>query len=657
VFLLTGHRDLAESYPMCGICGFINPEASCSAEDLLGTARAMCDRIIHRGPDSQGQWADPDFGIALGHRRLSIIDLSPAGNQPMTSPHDRYVISFNGEIYNFKEIAALLEAERKAPVWKGHSDTEVVLAAMEAWGVERALRVFNGMFAFVAWDKQEKRLIAARDRCGKKPLYYGWIGGVFMFGSELKALRAHPRFSADIDPASLAFFLNHSYIPVPHTIFSCVKKLPQGSYFILDRKEITQRGAPAVLAYWDVRETFAAARRNAFSGTREDAVTRLDELLGDAVRLRMIADVPLGAFLSGGVDSSLIVSFMQRESLSPVKTFTIGFPGECSDESAQARAIAGHLRTDHTEIQVTAKDALAVVRRCAKMYDEPYADDSQIPTWLVCKNCRDHVTVALSGDGGDELFAGYESYRSVMRNWPLLAIIPPAFRKIAASVIGSGTAAGNRGGLKNRRVAEKLRCKDFAEYYQWYMSFNKTGQHPLLASSPPCSSAFSRKRSGSILQKMLITDFVTFLTDDVLAKVDRASMNTSLEVRNPLLDYRIIEFAWTLPHRFLTNRNTGKLLLRSLLYRSVPRSLAERPKASFGIPLSQWLRTDLRSWADELLDETRLRRQGILDCGAVRTLWREHTGDTWDHGRLLWNILMFESWHAEWMEGRSCEGA
>jgi asparagine synthase (glutamine-hydrolysing) len=637
---------------MCGICGFIDPGASAPAEMLLSTVKAMCDRIAHRGPDNQGQWADPGFGVALGHRRLSIIDVSEAGNQPMTSPGQRYVIVFNGEIYNFREIAGLLEKEKKAPRWRGHSDTEVMLAAFDAWGVERSLGRFNGMFAFVAWDTKEKRLVAGRDRCGKKPLYYGWTKGIFVFGSELKALAVHPAFSADIDRSSLAFFLRHSYIPSPQSIYANIKKLPQASFFSFGYGEIQQHGLPVVRTYWNVEETHAAAQKHPFIGSAEEACDRLEELLTDSVRLRMISYVPLGAFLSGGIDSSLIVSLMRKASSSPVKTFTIGFPGEPFDESGPAAAVASYLGTEHIALRLTAKDALDVVPRIPELYDEPFADDSQIPTWLLCRHCRDHVTVALSGDGGDELFAGYDSHRRVLQNWPLLSAFPGPIRSgVSLFIDMMEKITGGKTRLFSRRQSGKWKAADFEDYYRWYMSYDKTRERLTLFDAPAPRTVFDVRRTGSLLERMLITDFETFLTDDVLVKVDRASMNVALEVRCPLLDYRVIEFAWSLPPSLLTTKTTGKLLLRRSLYRHVPRHLVDRPKASFGIPLSQWLKTDLHDWAADMLAPDRLHKQAVFDVATVQRLWETHCRGNGDFGRLLWNIVMFEAWHSVYMRG------
>ncbi len=638
---------------MCGICGFIDPSLRLSGESMQTITKSMCDSISHRGPNAQGQFFEQSYGIAMGHRRLSIIDTSNAGSQPMDSFSGRYTIVFNGEIYNFLEIRSTLEKEGKQIPWKGHSDTEVLLASIETWGIERSLSLFNGMFAFALWDKQEKTLSLGRDRCGKKPLYYGWNNGIFLFGSELKAILAFPGFKKNINSEALKFYLNHSYVPSPSSIFEGISKLPQASYCSLTFDEAKRGATPAVKTYWDIPGIFTRCKSNIFKGSESEAVDILYNLLSDAVRLRMISDVPIGAFLSGGIDSALVVSLMQRISSTPIKTFTIGFPGERFDESAQARAIADYLKTDHSEIPLSAADALNVVGQLADIYDEPFADDSQIPTWLVCKNSREKATVALSGDGGDELFAGYESYRRVMKNWPFFAGIPAPLRGFIATMMRqfsqlrrqSGTAA-----IRTTRNIARMKTADFSDYYKWYMSYNKSNV-PLLASAQhEAVSGFDRPVSGDLLGTMQYIDFKSFLTDDVLAKVDRASMNVSLEVRCPILDYRIMEFAWSLPGHLLTTKTTGKLLLRRCVSRMIPQALIDRPKSSFGIPLSSWLRTDLHSWAADLL-QSQAMRDGLFNHEAVMTLWKQHTDQTWDHGRLLWNILLFLQWHTRYYQG------
>jgi asparagine synthase (glutamine-hydrolysing) len=636
---------------MCGLCGFIDPLSQTPDFQLRETALAMCNRIAYRGPNAQAAWTDQTHGVGLAHCRLSILDLSDAGKQPMVSASGRYVIAFNGEIYNFKEIVALLENERKSPAWRGHSDTEVLLAAFDAWGVESTLPRLNGMFAFVAWDMKTESLYAGRDRVGKKPLYFGWSEGVFLFGSELKALAAHPKFSTEINMSSLAFFVNHSYVPSPDSIFSSFRKLPQGCFFEMTGADLSRRSLPSVRSYWDPEIAFEKAHANPFRGSFSDACSQLESLILDSVRLRMVADVPLGAFLSGGIDSALVAAVMHDTGTGPVKTFTIAFPGEPFDESGSAALVARHLNTEHTEIPVTVSDALGVAPRLAEIYDEPFADDSQIPTWLVCKHSSRHVTVALSGDGGDELFAGYESYRRVMRRWPALSAIPPFARKtIAATLsayansIGGHSVSSQHRAVSALRQSRKLACIPFEDYYQWFMSYNRTGANLFVSPQTLASSAFGKHRRFGLLDNMRLTDFRTFLTDDVCTKVDRASMNVSLEVRCPLLDYRIVDFAWSLPPRLLTLPTEGKLLLRSLAYKHVSRELLDRPKASFGIPISSWLRTGLFGWAGDLLEEGRIRRQGIFDPAAVSLLWRQHQSGAFDWGRLLWNLLMFESW-------------
>lgn len=640
---------------MCGIAGFLGPDAL-NRDDAFRAVRAMTDAIAHRGPDDEGVWVETETGVALGHRRLSILDLSPAGHQPMQSACGRYVVVFNGEIYNFRELRAeLVSAGHR---FRGHSDTEVLLAAVSEWGVRRAVERFNGMFAFALWDCGERLLHLARDRGGEKPLYYGRAGRTWIFGSELKALRAYPSFDMPIDRDAVALFLRFGYVPAPYSIYRGIRKLAAGMLLTLRPGD----GDATPLAYWSARDAAERGAADRFQGSEQEALDELDDLLRDAVKLRMEADVPLGAFLSGGVDSSTIVALMQAQSTRPVRTFTIGFHEPKFNEAEHARAVAVHLGTDHTELTVTPKEAMDVVPRLPTLYDEPFADPSQIPTFLVSQLTRRHVTVSLSGDAGDELFAGYRRYRTGRGLWRRVGAIPHPARRAAAAALGilprtgvpnatiaalTGRWTGKRSlGERLRQVAEILPVDSAAKLYEYQMSYWKDPAAVALGATEPVSAfaGMDAWRVDGQIEQMMGLDLVTYLPDDILVKVDRASMGVSLEARVPFLDTRVIEFAWRMPMSLKIRGGEGKWLLRQLLYRYVPRQLVERPKKGFDVPVGEWLRGPLRQWAEALLEEPRLRREGMLDPEPVRAKWAAHlSGRTsWDYD--LWAVLMFQAW-------------
>jgi asparagine synthase (glutamine-hydrolysing) len=593
---------------------------------MARVVRGMCDALVHRGPDDSGEWIDAAAGVAIGFRRLSIIDLSPAGHQPMLSASERFVGTLNGEIYNFNELRQELRAD-----WRGHSDTEVLLAAFDAWGVARAVQRFNGMFALAVWDRQERRLHLIRDRMGVKPLYYGFAGfagQTFLYGSELKALRRHPEFSARVDRRAVELYLRYMYVPAPSTIYEGISKLMPGTILTFDP---ATRGIETT-TYWSARDAATRGAEHRFQGTEEDASRELETLLRDAVRLRMIADVPLGVFLSGGVDSSVVTALMQAESTVPVRSFSIGFEDDAFNEAHHAAAVARHLGTSHTELTVTERDALEVIPRLPSMYDEPFADSSQIPTHLVSALARKHVTVSLSGDGGDELFGGYRRYFLGQRLQRGFTLIPPPLRR------GVGLALGAIPDRRVAKVARTLRANDPDRLYMELVSHWPTAEESVMADRS------TWPRLDDAIERMMYFDQVSYLPDDILVKVDRASMAVSLEAREPLLDYRLVEFAWTLPLSMKVRGGKGKRVLRRVLYRYVPEKLIERPKMGFGIPLGRWLRGPLREWAESLLDPKSLR---WVDAPAVCAAWNEHLRGKRDWNFHLWAVLMLHAWLRE----------
>jgi asparagine synthase (glutamine-hydrolysing) len=642
---------------MCGIAGLLTPP-SATAEELSSWAQRMADAIRHRGPDDEGVWVDAAAGIAFGHRRLSIVDLSPEGHQPMASANGRFVLSYNGEIYGFDRLRDELAAEGHS--FRGHSDTEVLVEAIARWGLTAAVGRCAGMFAFSLWDREQRTLSLVRDRLGIKPLYYGWVDGTLLFASELKAMRAYPRFRAAVDRDALTACMRYGYVPAPATIYERIHKLPPGTILTVHAGRSPAAAEP--VPFWSAREVAERGTRDAFPGSDIDAIDELERALREVVRQHMVADVPLGAFLSGGIDSSTVVALMQSVSPRPVKTFSIGFREPEFDEAPHARPVAAHLGTEHHELYVSAADALEVIPNLATWWDEPLCDPSQIPTFLVSKLTRGFVTVSLSGDGGDELFAGYPRYALALDQWRRIGAIPTPARALAGSAAGSikARAGGARSstsllpalGDSVLRRMELLSTESLdALYRNRFMSPWDDPESIVIGGKERAGPFADRSLARSIpspLDRMQFYDLVTYLPDDILTKVDRASMAVSLEARVPVLDHRIVELAWRFPERMRVRNGVAKWVLRQVLDRHVPRRLIDRPKMGFGVPIDRWLRGPLREWGEALLDEGRLRREGFLDPARIRRRWTEHLSGRRRWHYSLWHVLMFEAWLERW---------
>lgn len=646
---------------MCGIAGILEKSPATRPEDLSRICGAMADAAHHRGPDDHGVWIDAAAGIALGHRRLSVIDLSPAGHQPMASSSGRTVISYNGEIYNFAELRRDLQSAGVS--FRGASDTEVLVEACEHWGLEDTLARLIGMFAFALWDRDRRRLTLARDRLGIKPLYWGETGGTLLFGSELKSLRAHPAFSAPLDMQALAGYLRFGYVPTPLSIFQGIRKLRPGTFLHISAGDDPREYASEEHVYWDAADAVRSGLNDPLDLDDDAAADALEDLLSKAVGQRMIADVPLGAFLSGGIDSSAVAALMQAQSSRPVKTFSIGFREKEFDEAIHAKAVARHLGTDHTELYLDSGHAREVIPRLPQIYDEPFADSSQIPTYLVSEMTRRHVTVSLSGDGGDELFAGYNRHVFAQGAWNRIAKTPSWMRTIGAWAVNRLSpdawsrlgrhVPGNRVppqlGHKLHKLADVLALPP-QEIYRGLIS---QWHHPPLKApdiafdTGPLFDHASWSVAPDFLGQMQYLDTVTYLPDDILSKVDRASMAVSLEARVPLIDHRVVEFAWRLPAHMKIRDGRSKWLLRHVLARHVPNSLFERPKMGFGVPIGDWLRGPLRDWAEDLLSRDRLTSDGLFDADRIRHSWQQHLSGQQDCQHPLWVILMFQAWRDE----------
>jgi asparagine synthase (glutamine-hydrolysing) len=636
---------------MCGITGCFARVPDTDAALLEATVTRMATTLRHRGPDDAGTWIDAAAGIALGHRRLAVVDLSPLGHQPMHSTSGRYVIAFNGEIYNFRALRTALEPRGHA--FRGHSDTEVMLAAITEWGVLEAVRRFNGMFAFALWDRHERTLHLARDRFGEKPLYYGWFGNTLLFASELKALRAHPQFRDAVDRDALALYMRYGYVPAPHSIYRQVRKLPPGTLL-----SVRSDAAEQLASYWSITETALDAIASPFAGTDEEAADALHQVLSHAVRDRLEADVPLGAFLSGGIDSSTIVALMQRHSAAPVRTFTVGFQDAAYNEADDAKRVARHLGTDHTELYVSAQDTLDVIPRLPALYDEPFADPSAVPTFLISSLARQHVTVSLSGDGGDELLGGYNRYALGTGTLPWLRRSPRPLRAALAGALQAVPQSGwdrllaplaRRPGSKVHRLADILRRPGPHDAYSAVLSQWHEPRAVVLGASAATDATTRLPAEADSLdevRRMMLLDARTYLPDDILVKVDRASMGVSLETRVPFLDPGVATFCWSLPLAMKIRGRERKWLLRRVLERYVPRALFERPKAGFAAPIGGWLRGPIRGWAEELLDASRLRQEGFFDPEQVRPVWAHHLSGKENAEGRLWCVLMFQSWLA-----------
>lgn len=648
---------------MCGFVGFMGGGQGFQADVTTAILQRMSDTIVTRGPDDYGFWHD-NAGIALAHRRLSILDLSPAGHQPMVCHTGRYVIAFNGEIYNHLELRRELEQTGYAPSWRSHSDTETLLAGFAVWGIRATVERCIGMFAFATWDNAERALTLGRDRLGEKPLYYGWQGhgdkASFLFGSEVKALKAHPFFSAGINRDALCLLMRHNYIPAPYSIYQGIYKLQPGH---LMRVSLTQP-EPQLSEYWSLAAVAEAGVAAHFPLSVDEAVDELEILLRSAVQQQMVADVPLGAFLSGGIDSSTVVALMQAQASRPVKTFTIGFNEEGYNEAVHAKAVARHLGTDHTELYITPQQALDVIPRLSMLYSEPFSDSSQIPTFLVSQLASEQVTVSLSGDAGDELFCGYSRYPLVRDVWRKAARVPRTVRSISALAIQALPPSGWNAlampfhpwlpeslrkvniGDKVHKAAVLLSATKIDELYLKSVSHCDPSD-VVIGGKEPMTHLHGMPlplRGLDDVQRMMALDAVSYLPDDILVKVDRAAMGVSLEGRVPFLDHRVVEFAWRIPQHMKLKDGVGKWILREVLYRHVPKALIERPKMGFGVPIDHWLRGPLRAWAEELLDENLLRQQGYFKVAPVRQKWKEHLSGQRNWQYYLWNVLMFQAW-------------
>jgi asparagine synthase (glutamine-hydrolysing) len=633
---------------MCGLTGFFSPGGFNHVEAAVQLNR-MRDTLRHRGPDDAGFWLDADAGIAMAHCRLSIVDLSPAGRQPMVSSSGRYLLVFNGEIYNHMEIRRTL-AGIGFRDWKGHSDTETFLAAVEEWGLFKTLKTSVGMFALALWDRKDRMLSLARDRMGEKPIYYGWQKGSLLFGSEIKALRAFSAFKSEIDRNVLQLYLRFGYVPAPWSIYQGVYKLMPGSIVRFGDEAVGEEWG-VLQPYWSFTEIAASGQANPFCGSDGEAVNALEQQLSSAVAGQMMADVPLGAFLSGGIDSSTVVALMQRQSRRPVKTFTIGFNEAGYNEGEHARAVARHLGTDHTELYVDDAHARRVIPNLQAMYDEPFGDSSAIPTFLVSQLARKYVTVSLSGDGGDELFGGYGRYLRVGSQWERLENVPYIIRKLAAKAfrLGGqmafdplfnrfGAQAGMSLSARMRFWADYMESRSLDALYQANISYwgNLTDTWPRFIGS---TANFDRP-----IEHMMSVDTLTYLPDDILVKVDRAAMAVSLETRVPLLDHRVVELAWQMPYNMKVRNGQGKWLLKQVLYRHVPKEIVDRPKMGFGVPVDEWIRGPLREWAEDLLNEDRLKKEGYLNPKLIRSRWQQHVKGQHNWRDSLWIILMWQAW-------------
>jgi asparagine synthase (glutamine-hydrolysing) len=660
---------------MCGIAGLWDASHRFMPDAGFASVRDMTTALRHRGPDDEGFFHDADAGIALGHRRLAVIDLSPEGHQPMVSASGRFVMVFNGEVYNHHRMRH--ELAGLGATFRGHSDTEVMLAAIEHWGLEDAVKRFIGMFAFALWDRRTRSLSLVRDRLGIKPLYYGWVGPRFAFASELKPFTRLPGFDNAINRDALCLLLRHNYINAPYCIYRGIRKLPPGTLLTLTGSMAKAHTDEPALAsaprqYWSAREVAESGVADRLRLSDAEATDELERVLRDAVALRMEADVPLGAFLSGGVDSSLVVALMQAQSKRPVQTFSIGFREKGYDEAVHASAVAKHLGTDHHELYVTAQDALDVVPKLPQIFDEPFSDSSQVPTFLLSQLARREVTVSLSGDGGDELFGGYLRYFKARDIERCLGWMPDRMRERAARSLSRHTgfyesllAGANRclparARLKRPRskvgvLASMLEAGPQEERYRLLMSHVRNPSSIVLHANEPATelgNPLLGPRVTEAIERMMYCDLVTYLPGDILTKVDRASMAVSLEARVPLLDHRVVEFAWRVPLAQKIRHGQGKWLMRQVLYRHVPRHLIDRPKQGFGVPIGAWLRGPLRDWAETLLNEQRLREEGYFDPTYVRTMLTDHVAGRVNEGGRLWDVLMFQAWLAETTRNR-----
>ncbi len=638
---------------MCGIIGYFDPSNfnSASTERMM---RQMMKEIFHRGPDSQGLLIEPAFGVSLGHQRLSILDLSDQAKQPMLSTTGRYLLTYNGEIYNFSEIRKLLDSSVENISWRSTSDTEVLLQAIENWGLYKTLELIDGMFAFAVFDKRERALTIVRDRLGEKPIYYSFEGGRFAFASELKCFKHYSFHKREINSQALMAYLKHNYVPAPMTIFKDIYKLRAGESLTL-----RMRGHELCIddsyRYWGLNiEKILNENQNEMP--EELVLDQLEKLIDDSVRSRLVSDVPVGALLSGGIDSAIIVAFMQKNAVKPIKTFTVGFSEKQFDESVHAREVAEFLGTEHTEIRVNQRDALDIVPSISHTYCEPFADSSQIPTMLVYSKAKEHVSVCLSGDGGDELFGGYQRYLDAIQFKRNLDLFPNWFRTLSRDSLSSMANLMNNSGLSGFNVLSKKLSRFsnsfvpdngfsvYNRYLSHWVDSQSVVRNPV--TEYDIFQTFSAlNNSTNFLNLMRLTDLLNYLPDDILVKVDRASMAVSLEGRLPFLDHKIVEFAFNLDNKKLINNKNAKYILKELAFRHIPKTLLDRPKSGFGVPLADWLRNELRDWAESLLSEASLEEHGLFETNIIRDYWLEHTKGYADWHFLLWDILMFQSWY------------
>jgi asparagine synthase (glutamine-hydrolysing) len=640
---------------LCGITGFLSFKFD---SNYSYVSENMASALVSRGPDDSGSWACEVEGVALAHRRLSVLDLSTAGHQPMTSPSKRYVLSFNGEIYNHLELRNEVSKLKSNLHWVGQSDSETLSVCFDVFGVQRTIEKCVGMFAIAVWDKVSRSLSLVRDRLGEKPLYYGWQGNSFLFGSELKALKLHPDFQNTINRGAISLLLRHNCIPAPYSIYEGICKLEPGSILTVTNDQTQEFH---IEKYWTIEEAAKAGQSRKFDSDDVSIVNRLETVLTDAVEQQMLSDVPLGAFLSGGIDSSLISALMQRLSSEPVKTFTIGFESAGYNEAVHAKEVAKHIRSDHTELYVTPMESLEVIANLPKVYCEPFADSSQIPTFLVSKLAKSEVTVALSGDAGDELFGGYNRYVIANQAWKNISMFPKSVRKgIAKGLLSRSPDFWDKSarfipgaskyvgfGNKIHKGAAVLESDNIMELYSGLVSHFDDPSRYVIGGEEPNTLVRGNIPQLDFLapvEMMMALDQLTYLPDDILTKVDRAAMSVSLETRVPFLDHRVVEFAWRLPLNAKIRDGQSKWALRQVLYRYVPKELIDRPKMGFGIPIHDWLRGPLKDWAEQLLDENRLIKEGFFHVKPIRSLWEEHLSGCVNYGHKLWPILMFQAW-------------
>jgi len=644
---------------MCGIVGFWQRGRSYGVDDMHQIVDQMAKALVHRGPDNRGCWVEEEMGLAFGHMRLSILDISEQGHQPMESHNGRYVIVYNGEIYNFLELRD--DLEKRGCRFKGTSDTEVILAAIEEWSLEKAVQSFDGMFSFAVWDKEKKSLHLCRDRIGEKPLYYGWHNNIFFFSSELKALHRHPLFSPDIDLDALNLYVRLNYIPAPFTIYQSIQKLEPGTIFSLSWPRFHTKMIP----YWSAYDVVNESLKNQIGSSEDEVIEHLDDILRRSVKSRLVSDVPVGAFLSGGIDSSTIVALMQAQSSIPVKTFTVGFFEEDYNEADYAKKVASHLGTDHTEIFVTEKEAMDVIPRLPQLFDEPFSDSSQIPTFLISQLARSEVSVSLSGDGGDEIFGGYNRHIWNHSYWDKIVRWPISVRRFISKTgqILPISILDNIYKKLEFLIPRELRISYPGDKIHKFLSVlileNSFQLYERLINETSGINLFQFERSNSSLMKnkldvwshfsnstdaMMYLDLITYLPDDILVKVDRASMGVSLESRAPFLDHKVVELAWKIPREMKIRNGQGKWILRKLLYNYVPEDLFDRPKTGFGVPIEKWLKTSLRGWAESLLEGSKMLSDGFFNPNIVRGMWNEHLNGTRNRQHVMWNILMFQAW-------------